>query len=211
MTPQSSYKIIKEKLPEPYLTLIRKYIGQNRLAKNLPHALILCPIWHPSATQEGYEFWHAVYDWSIGKRKNLPIVKKYLVNSFHDIDPNKYDSRYTRCYKEATKAIESINMLFGVIELNRYQPNIYKRYILFNYLMENRSDLFSLETIGQVVADILGRKERYNHATLIHARRNDLWLTETNDQNYLKMKREFNQAIGLIEQKEFMYPSQAVL
>lgn len=209
MTPQSSYKIIKEKLPEPYFTLISKYIGQNRLAKNLPHALILCPIWHPSATQEGYEFWHSVYDWSIGKRKKLPIVKRFLLNKLHDVDSLKYDSRYSHCHKEALRVIDSITLLFGSIELNRYQDNVYKRYLLFNYLMDNREDLFSLETIGKVVADILGRKERFNHATLIHARRNDLWLTETNDKTYTTMKKAFYEAMGVLEQNESLHPNEA--
>lgn len=194
MTPQSSYKIIKEKLPEPYLTLAKKYIRKNRLAKDLPQALLLSLPWHPKATDEGYHFWEAVYHWSIGARPRLPRVERHFrVDKTH-----KFDMRYNLCYAEAVKVVDLVTELFGSIGNDRTTENVYKRHLIFNHMMDLRYDLYSIVMIGKVIADVIGRKEPFGHATLINSRKIHNNLIQTKHPLYSTMKWTFDNAINEI-------------
>ena len=197
MTPQSSYKIIKEKLPEPYLSLIKKYVRRNNLAKDLPQALLQTKLWHPKSTDEGYYFWEAVYHWSIGERKRLPRVAADSV-----IRPSSsYDNRYRFCLAEIAKAVEVVEDLFGKIGLSRGNActgefNVYKRYLVISHILSIKEDIFTLQMIGEAFAEQLGRSNKFDHATILHAKRNDQMLIETNDPTYCGMKRAFQSAMN---------------
>ena len=187
MTAQSTHKIIKAQLPEPYYSLTTKYIRKNKTASSLSEALRLTIPWHPNATDEGYQFWEAVYYWASGARKRLPRVHVQTKSKCS----YSYDNRYNLCHVETGKIIEIVEELFGCIGLNRIQPNVYKRYIVFSHLIDNKADLFTLQMIGAVVAEQLGRKVPFDHATILHAKRNDEVLIETNEPTYTNMKRLF--------------------
>lgn len=192
MTPQSSYKIIKEKLPEPYLSLIKKYIRGNRIAKDLPSALLVTPLWKPTATDEGYYFWESVYKWSIGERRSLPRV-------YRKGEPRpsaSYNIKYQFCLSEMRLAIDVVEDLFGAVGSDRRNArygdfNVYKRYMIVAYMMTIRDDMFSLEMIGEALAECLERPVKFNHATMINARRNDQMLVDTEDPTYCGMKNKF--------------------
>lgn len=197
MTPQSSYKIIKEKLPEPYLSLIKKYIRGNRIAKDLPSALLVTPLWKPTATDEGYYFWESVYKWSIGERRSLPRV-------YRKGEPRpsaSYNVKYQFCLSEMRSAIDVIEDLFGAVGADRRNAragdfNVYKRYMIVSYMLSVRDDLFSLEMIGEALAECLGRAKKFNHATMINARKQDQILIETNEPTYCGMKQQFEAVIN---------------
>ncbi len=197
MTPQSSYKIIKENLPEPYLSLIKKYVRRNYYAKDLPQALLKTKLWHPNSTDEGYYFWEAVYHWSTGERKRLPRVAKSDI-----IRPtSSYDNRYRYCLTEIGRAVEIVEDLFGKIGLSRGNActgefNVYKRYLVISHMLSIKEDIFTLQMIGEALAEQLGRKNKYDHATILHAQRNDQILIETNEPTYCGMKQQFEAVIN---------------
>jgi hypothetical protein len=195
MKPRSAHKILREQLPERYYTLIQKYLRKNNNCSNLADAIRLSIPWHPNATDEGYKFWEQVYYWAVDQRVNLPKVIQ-----FGSPDTSfAYDNRYELCKRKAIQAIDVVTDLFGEIGLDRQLPNVYKRYIIFNYLLNSRLDLYSLQMIGEVVAHLIGRKEKFDHATIIHARRNESQLTETREPLYCQMLQAFNQRIEAME------------
>jgi hypothetical protein len=195
MIPQSSHTVLKAGLPEPYYLIIRKYFRTPKLCSSLSEAIRLTIPWHPNATAEGYYFWEQVYNWSKGNRLKLPRLANIAAES--PIQP--YNNRYDICKTKAIKAIDAITELYGVIELDRTLHNVYKRYIVFNYLMESRLDLYSLVDIGRVVADLIGRKQKFDHATVLHSRRNHSQLTETREPLYCQMLQAFNARMEAME------------
>ena len=195
MIPQSSHTVLKAELPEPYYLLIRKYFRTPKLCSSLSEAIRLTIPWHPNATAEGYYFWEQVYNWSKGLREKPPRI-----NTSEPLeDYQNTDFRYHTCKVLAEKAINAISDEYGCIEANKETVNCYKRYIVFNYLIAYKTQAFGLKTIGRVVADLIGRKSKFDHATVLNGRRIHSQLTETREPLYCQMLQAFNQRMEAME------------
>jgi hypothetical protein len=191
----SNHTVLKAQLPEPYYLLIRKYFRAPKLCSNLSEAIRLTIPWHPNATAEGYYFWEQVYNWSKGLREKPPRI-----NTSESLDDYGHrDIRYYKCKVIASKALNVISDELGCIVADKETENVYKRYILFNYLIGHRNESFGLKIIGRVVADLIGRKSKFDHATVLHARRVHFNLLDTKDPVYCKMVETFNQRMESID------------
>jgi hypothetical protein len=186
-TLKTIHQVIKEELPEPYLSLAHKYTTQNKIVRDLPDAILKLIPWHPSGTDEGYAFWEHIYLWSKGIRKTLPefIQPQTKTKTY------SFNSRYNDCLNESKMAMSTIVRMFGEVKLNRETEECFKRYLIFNYLLSIRGDRFSYQIIGRAVAEAIGRSKPFNHASVYHAQLMDEQLVTTNDSTYSMMKRVF--------------------